>query len=778
MSKTPKRSARTKQRAKDPFQSSPISVLSSPASVDSLAKGPKRKTQAAQAAEDPFQNLPPLAPTRNPSSVSISRLDDYTVPDSPSPSEKHAGRTPMQPPPSNFFIQEPASNSYAPARTTLPLSQIAEAYRSQRNRQGEDWRRAGTGVHDNYLTTAGGNFRHPSLRRDSGMIVETPVAVRKDINRRKQEGQWLDQLDQPTAAPQAASGLATTMGPPQVHNNPYGLTQARERRMDVPPLTFARTVGSQRPQTTAQAAVVGNSPAENGGVQKKTPQSFSMPCKVMVMKVCLGFKEEFLKMSPVPLHDQKPFWNGILQQLQSHDVTRDKFTGESHLRSQVDAWSGPRRINLREAQLPPVSQGQPELDELVDKWNQVFAQRFCNVHRGFVESAMWPLVEERVLSTIQTELHTWIAGSLQERREELERQTRPTFLGSNSTTKNLKNIVISAQDKIQESRHDLWQVLQTEAVVSLVLDLQPGLERDPVAPRHAAVAETERRIASQEPLRNWQEEGIRPSIEGTPGTAPRSTGQPQNQENKSRGPQNPQEDNRQTRSSPAGGHAASKKRKQAQQAESSPGFVDSLSIRSRNAQQGQRPDPMSTPSRPPSKRLRTNESEPAGTPNSDSSLSEFPSLTKWLKSGRRSQISGILQQPQLGEQSTSASGNSLPTQSEAFNTALQCSPELGSTPYGRGPQSQTPSGPARKTTKNTPKGGGSKRGRKSSRSHPKSSKIEMQDGSHGHQQSQGNTRGSPHRFRESTVDFQAMTPLARDKMLYRKFKEIANGQDA
>lgn len=48
----------------------------------------------------------------------------------------------------------------------------------------------GTGAHDDSLTRSQGNYRAPSLRRGSGMVVETPRAMRKAIGEKRKNGEW------------------------------------------------------------------------------------------------------------------------------------------------------------------------------------------------------------------------------------------------------------------------------------------------------------------------------------------------------------------------------------------------------------------------------------------------------------------------------------------------------------------------------------------------------------------------------------------------------------
>ncbi|KAF5532197.1 hypothetical protein FNAPI_13003 [Fusarium napiforme] len=91
-------------------------------------------------------------------------------------------------------------------------------------------------------------------------------------------------------------------------------------------------------------------------------------------------------MAPAPNYDQAPFWTKVLNE--KLDIyLASKFKNWKNLKECVECWCMVRRALLREGRLPAVSQGQPELDTLVDSWNAVFAQRFFRMYRGYFESA-------------------------------------------------------------------------------------------------------------------------------------------------------------------------------------------------------------------------------------------------------------------------------------------------------------------------------------------------------------------------------------------------------
>ncbi|KAH7189684.1 uncharacterized protein B0J16DRAFT_340046 [Fusarium flagelliforme] len=101
-------------------------------------------------------------------------------------------------------------------------------------------------------------------------------------------------------------------------------------------------------------------------------------------------------MPPAVQTDQEPFWTGVRDFLERRSVTRGKFKDWQAVQRAVESWCQPRRSSMREERLPAVSQSHPELDELVDQWNFVFAQRFCKIHMGYFTAVS----REHINSTI------------------------------------------------------------------------------------------------------------------------------------------------------------------------------------------------------------------------------------------------------------------------------------------------------------------------------------------------------------------------------------------
>ncbi|KAI8679166.1 hypothetical protein NCS57_00193400 [Fusarium keratoplasticum] len=480
-------------------------------------KTPKsKKKKKNKKAKETFKDVDTIDLTSSPAPSSASasspsaRPDAYSVPNSPT---KSAADKAAMPPPTSRPCDKSTSQPQAPRDPNA------------------DRRRAGTGVHDDYLIKSRGNFRHKSLRRGSGMTVETPQGIRREKEMRMQQGRWSNNPSQATAA-----STSTTREPPkgpQAHNNPYGLTQPQSRRGDVPPLkelqggyqraaaparptgatsnseSLQRPAPPQNPEPVQKPATAPGptapdpsipGPAATEAPSSQTPRRiFSMACKIEVMKLCLASKDMYLNMTPSPSFDQRPFWDDVFQNIELNHATQGKFNEWKDLRYHVDVWVQPRRTSLRENNLPALSVGQPELDQLIDEWNRVFAQRFCAINRGYFESNLWPLAEGHVMSIMQSEIQTWITGALERRMNELGRYTR-RVLGNNRRPEDYDNPVRRLFYSSQAtSQSDAAQVRETEALMSLVLELQPQLR--------SAIADDLRNAESNDHRDNNQSSG-------------------------------------------------------------------------------------------------------------------------------------------------------------------------------------------------------------------------------------------------------------------------------
>ncbi|KAF5611383.1 uncharacterized protein FSUBG_2214 [Fusarium subglutinans] len=134
-----------------------------------------------------------------------------------------------------------------------------------------------------------------------------------------------------------------------------------------------------------------NNNVNNGNTTPQTPQdirrrSFTTKEKCQAIEMCLTLRDEYLNMPLALNHDQGPFWTKVLNEKLDRNLAAKVKTGKA-LKECVEYWCLVRRTLLREGRLPAISQSQPELDTLVDSWNQVFAERFCRMYKGYFESA-------------------------------------------------------------------------------------------------------------------------------------------------------------------------------------------------------------------------------------------------------------------------------------------------------------------------------------------------------------------------------------------------------
>ncbi|KAH7134010.1 hypothetical protein EDB81DRAFT_902763 [Dactylonectria macrodidyma] len=94
----------------------------------------------------------------------------------------------------------------------------------------------GTGVHDDSLARSQGNYRGVSLRRGSGMVVETPNGIRKAIEREKKRRKDDNDLMSSTQVSLPASGLndivEEPMNPEKKETKKKKKEKEREKRKD------------------------------------------------------------------------------------------------------------------------------------------------------------------------------------------------------------------------------------------------------------------------------------------------------------------------------------------------------------------------------------------------------------------------------------------------------------------------------------------------------------------------------------------------------------------
>ncbi|KAH6995962.1 hypothetical protein BKA56DRAFT_609248 [Ilyonectria sp. MPI-CAGE-AT-0026] len=318
----------------------------------------------------------------------------------------------------------------------------------------------GTGAHDDSLTRSQGNYRDPSLRRGSGMVVETPRAMRKAIGETRKNGEWATNSTQASAmAPTPANSRDASKESRDLEKEPlakitdWGNAPHRPQRGDVPPLVVHQPI-----------SVEGSPKCQLSNLER-----------TRILNICISSQKDYLSLQPVMNHTEEDFWRAIMQRIEP--TSRDKFTDWKHLRTNTNSWCDARRKELREGALPPPRDVRRELDMAIDGWNKIWVQRFTTLHKGYFETAVWAAVERKVLSFVQEELYDWINGELAKRRDAIETRSRARLLGENSSREDYSKTFGLFHDKVKSGGRVAFEIRESEAIMSLMVDIQPGLEK-------------------------------------------------------------------------------------------------------------------------------------------------------------------------------------------------------------------------------------------------------------------------------------------------------------
>ncbi|KAL9569024.1 hypothetical protein ACKAV7_006891 [Fusarium commune] len=368
-----------------------------------------------------------------------------------------------------------------------------------------DIKDAGTGHHDNRMSKLPpGQFREPSLRRGYGMPYQTPKAfesmpAKETIQVGYYHPQVMDSLPETqtqssNSAPQQP--LAISQRPlPTVNKdgkNVYGLNRPQARRGDLQPAGY-RLVVMRPPGTSGRMAT-----DEKQGQSSDEEQA----SKIVID---LG-------------HYKRPEQKALLRACLEHkdlgkELRRDKW---KVVKGCVEKWCEPRRFQLAED--GPATSGS-ELDALVDQWNNLYATKFCSANRTLLEvagwrkaaeqsrnsspsdvphnpqashesnsqsekvaegldfeGAIWPTVKDELMEFAESRILRWAEDKLRERLQALESLTRPPLLKANSSPESYQLYLRYLMNRTEAAGKNSNAIRNIEAVMSMVLDLLPGLE--------------------------------------------------------------------------------------------------------------------------------------------------------------------------------------------------------------------------------------------------------------------------------------------------------------
>jgi hypothetical protein len=232
------------------------------------------------------------------------------------------------------------------------------------------------------------------------------------------------------------------------------------------------------------------------------PSDYIPDEKESILKVCLTLKDIYI--SHPPNCQEQKFWEAVTSKIPIHSQYKNSWRT---LRVMVNGLCRPRRNDLRDSTLGKSTDTGMELHTLIDQWNEVYARRFCREHRGLLNFAdgrpaeephdvptpagsqcepetsvsdfddkIWPAVKEILIPFAEKKILEVVENKLQERMEELELLIRPPMLKGNSSPETFHAYLNYLRCRIHAAGKNSPPIRKSEAVISLITDLLPGME--------------------------------------------------------------------------------------------------------------------------------------------------------------------------------------------------------------------------------------------------------------------------------------------------------------
>ncbi|KLP03808.1 uncharacterized protein FFNC_09379 [Fusarium fujikuroi] len=368
-----------------------------------------------------------------------------------------------------------------------------------------DIKDAGTGHHDNRLTKdPPGQFREPSLRRGYGMSYETPKAFKyvpakvasKAVNHVPQTMESLAETEgqSSSSAPRGPlpNSQLSLLNKSNDGSNIYDLSQSQGRRGDLQPAGY-RPIAMRPPGASERMAT--NERQGQSSSEKQTSKTV----------IDLG-------------RYQKAGQEALLRACLEHkDLDKEMFRDEwKVVKGCVEKWCEPRKSQLVK---DGTGASDSEIDTLIDQWNNVYATKFCSENKKLLEAAgwrkgaeecstnssaatphnsrvsqgsapqneplakeldfegvIWPTIKDELMKFAESKILSWVEDKLQERVQALDSLTRPPLLKANSSPESYQIYVRYLKNRIKAAGKNSTAIRDTEAVMSMALDLLPGLE--------------------------------------------------------------------------------------------------------------------------------------------------------------------------------------------------------------------------------------------------------------------------------------------------------------
>ncbi|KAF5546777.1 hypothetical protein FMEXI_5467 [Fusarium mexicanum] len=370
-----------------------------------------------------------------------------------------------------------------------------------------DIRDAGTGHHDNRMSKLPpGQFREPSLRRGNGMPYQPPKAF--DSMPAKETSQagyshprvmgTLPEIETQSSISAPQQSLAVSQRSLPTLNkggkNVYDLNRPQAKRGDLQPAGY-RPVAMRPPGTSGRVAT--DEKQVQSSDKKKTPKividlgNYKKAEQEALLRACLEHKDL----------------------IRGKELRRDKW---KVVKGCVEKWCEPLRFQAEEA--GPAAPGS-ELGALLNNWNILYAKKFCSANQNLLEAAgwkkaaeqsrnsppsdathnpqdshesnspsekvpegldfagsIWPTVKDELMEFAESRILRWAEEKLRERMQALESLTRPPLLKANSSPESYRVYLRYLMKRTEAAGKNSTAIRSTEAVMSMALDLLPGLE--------------------------------------------------------------------------------------------------------------------------------------------------------------------------------------------------------------------------------------------------------------------------------------------------------------
>ncbi|KAF5976710.1 hypothetical protein FBULB1_6844 [Fusarium bulbicola] len=369
-----------------------------------------------------------------------------------------------------------------------------------------DIRDAGTGHHDNRMSKLPpGQFREPSLRRGYGMPYQPPKAfdsmpVKETSQAGYKHPRVMDSLPEretqsSISAPQQSLAVSQCSLPTlnKGGKNVYDLNRPQAKRGDLQPAGY-RPV-AMRPPGSGRVAT--DEKQGQSSDKKKTPKividlgNYKKAEQEALLRACLEHKDL----------------------IRGKELRRDKW---KVVKGCVEKWCEALRFQAAEA--GPAASGS-ELGALLKEWNILYAKKFCSANRKLLEAAgwkkaaeqsrnsppsdathnpqdshestppsekvpegldftgsIWPTVKDELMEFAESRILRWAEEKLRERLQTLESLTRPPLLKANSSPESYRVYLRYLMNRTEAAGKNSKAIRSTEAVMSMALDLLPGLE--------------------------------------------------------------------------------------------------------------------------------------------------------------------------------------------------------------------------------------------------------------------------------------------------------------